>query len=122
MPKYVTFFSYTSEAWARMVDHPDDRAEAARAAIEGVGGELLAFYWMLGPSDGFAIYSVPNEIAAASLGAAVAATDQMARQETFQVLDMDERKRALELADAVARTYRPPGAPRDWREGYDELG
>ncbi len=122
MPKYVTFFSYTSEAWARMVERPDDRAEAARAAIEGVGGELLAFYWMLGHSDGFAIYSVPNEIAAASLGAAVAGTNQMARQETFQVLDMDEGKQALELAGAVTRSYRPPGAPRDWREGYDQLG
>lgn len=122
MPKYVTFFSYTSEAWARMVERPDDRAAAARAAIEGVGGELLAFYWMFGPSDGFAIYSVPHEIAAASLGAGVAGTNQVARQETFQVLDMDEGKQALELAAAVARSYRPPGAPRDWREGYDQLG
>ena len=24
MPKYVTFFSYTGEAWARMVKRPDD--------------------------------------------------------------------------------------------------
>lgn len=122
MPKYVTFFSYTSDAWARMVQRPDDRAAAARAAIEGVGGELLAFYWMFGPSDGFAIYSVPHEIAAASLGVSVAGTSQVARQETFQVLDMDEGKQALELAAAVARSYRPPGAPRDWREGYDQLG
>ena len=122
MPKYVTFFSYTSDAWARMVERPDDRPAAARAAIEGVGGELLAFYWMFGPSDGFAIYSVPHEIAAASLGAGVAGTNQVARQETFQVLDMDEGKQALELAREVARSYRPPGAPADWREGYDQLG
>jgi uncharacterized protein with GYD domain len=122
MPKYVTFFTYTSEAWGRMVEHPDDRAEAARAVIEGVGGDLMAFFWMMGPSDGFAVYSVPHEVAAASLGAAVAGTGQVARQETFQVLDMDEGKRALELAGAVSRSYRPPGAPRDWREGYDQLG
>ena len=122
MPRYVTFFSYTSEAWARMVKRPDDRTEAVRSAIEAVGGELLAFYWMLGHSDGFAIYSVPHEIAAASLGAAVAGTNQLARQQTFQVLDMNEGKQALELASEVARSYRPPGAPRDWREGYDQLG
>ena len=122
MPKYVTFFSYTSEAWARMVKRPDDRTEAVRSAIEAVGGELLAFYWMLGHSDGFAIYSVPHEIAAASLGAAVAGTNQLARQQTFHVLDMNEGKQALELAGEVARSYRPPGAPRDWREGYDQLG
>ncbi len=122
MPTYVTFFNYTGEAWARMVDHPADRAEAARSAIEAVGGELRAFYWMLGPSDGFAVYTVPSEVAAASLGAGVAGSGAVARQQTFQVIEMDAARQALELAAAVARSYRPPGAPADWREGYDQLG
>lgn len=122
MPKYVTFFTYSGEAWARMVRDPADRAEAARAAIEQIGGELEGFYWMMGPSDGFVIYSVPDEVAAASLAAAAAGTRRITRLETFQVLDMDEGRRALERAAEVARAYRPPGAPRDWREGYDQLG
>ena len=29
MPTYVTFFTYTADAWARMVDDPPNRAEAA---------------------------------------------------------------------------------------------
>ncbi len=122
MPKYATFFTYSGDAWARMVNDPADRAAAVRAAIEGVGGELMAFFWMMGPWDGFAVYSVPDEVAAASLAVGVARTGRVARLETFQVIDMDEGKRALELAGEVARSYRPPGAPRDWREGYDELG
>jgi uncharacterized protein with GYD domain len=122
MPKYVTFFTYTDEAWAQMVKDPDDRAEAARAAIEAVGGELTAFYWMMGPSDGFAVYSMPHEIAAASVSAAVAGTGRVTGHQTYQVLDMEEGRQALELAREVARSYRPPGAPRDWREGYDQLG
>ena len=122
MPKYVTFFTYTLDAWARMVDRPEDRAEAARTAIEAVGGELMGFYWMMGPSDGFAVYSVPNEVAAASLAAGVAGSGRVARQETFQVMDVDESRQALEQAAAVARSYRPPGALADWREGYDQLG
>jgi uncharacterized protein with GYD domain len=122
MPKYVSFFSYTAEAWARMVKHPEDRAEAARTAIEGAGGRLESFYWMFGPWDGFVVYSVPDEMAAASLSAVASGTGRLFRQETFQVLDMDDGRRALERAAAVARTYRPPGALTDWREGYDELG
>src|SRR5262245_6689076 len=105
-----------------MVQDPADRAAASRAAIEAVGGELMAFYWMMGPADGFAVYSVPHEVAAASLAAAVAGSGRIVRQKTFQVLDMEEGHKALELARDVARSYRPPGAPRDWREGYDELG
>jgi uncharacterized protein with GYD domain len=121
MPKYVSFFSYTGEAWSRMVEHPADRASAARAAIEGAGGEMESFYWMLGSADGFVVYTMPDEIAAASYSAAVSASGRLARQETFQVLDMDDGRRALERAREVSLNYRPPGAPTDWRAEYDAL-
>jgi uncharacterized protein with GYD domain len=122
MPKYVSFFSYTGEAWARMLERPEDRAEAARAAIEGAGGRMEGFYWMMGPSDGFVVYSMPDEMAAAAYSAAVVSSGRLARQETFQVLDMADGQRALERASEVSRAYRPPGAPGDWMEGYDQLG
>ena len=122
MPTYVTFFTYTAEAWARMVDDPPNRAEAAAEAIAGAGGELIAFYWMLGNDDGFAVYEMPDEIAAAGLAAAVARTGRLERSRTFQVLDMDAGRRAVERARELARAYRPPGAPADWWAEYDRLG
>ena len=122
MPTYVTFFTYTAEAWARMVDDPPNRAEAAAEAIAGAGGELIAFYWMLGNDDGFAVYEMPDEIAAAGLAAAVARTGRLERSRTFQVLDMDTGRRAVERARELARAYRPPGAPADWWAEYDRLG
>ena len=30
MAKYVTFFTYTSEAWARMIQNPGDRTATVR--------------------------------------------------------------------------------------------
>jgi uncharacterized protein with GYD domain len=122
MPKYVSFFSYTGDAWAQMVEHPADRAEAARAAIEGAGGEMESFYWMLGNADGFVIYSMPDEVAAAAYSAAVSGSGRLARQETFQVLDMTGGREALERAREVSADYRPPGAPVDWKAEYDQLG
>ncbi|HVG99734.1 MAG TPA: GYD domain-containing protein [Miltoncostaeaceae bacterium] len=122
MPTYVTFFTYTADAWARMVDDPPNRAEAAAEAIAGAGGELIAFYWMLGNDDGFAVYEMPDEIAAAGLAAAVARTGRLERSRTFQVLDMDAGRRAVERARELARAYRPPGAPADWCAEYDRLG
>jgi uncharacterized protein with GYD domain len=122
MPKYVSFFSYTGDAWGRMVETPADRAEAARAAIEGAGGRMESFYWMMGHSDGFVVYSMPDEVAAAAYSAAVSSSGRLARQETFQVLDMAEGQRALERARDVARAYRPPGASGDWMAEYDQLG
>ncbi len=43
MPLYLSKFSYTPETWARLVDSPEDRAEAARSYIESVGGKLHGF-------------------------------------------------------------------------------
>lgn len=122
MPMYVTFFRYTADAWARMVDDPPDREEAAAEAIAAAGGELIAFYWMMGNDDGFAVYEMPDEISAAALGAAVARTGRLERSRTFQVLDMDEGRRAVARARDLARAYRPPGAPSNWRAEYDRLG
>jgi uncharacterized protein with GYD domain len=122
MPTYVTFFTYTAEAWAGMVDDPPDRAEATAQAIAAAGGRLISFYWMLGNDDGFAVYEMPDEIAAAGLSAAVARTGRLERSRTFQVLDVDAGRQAVERARELARAYRPPGAPADWCEEYDRLG
>lgn len=34
MPMYLTQFSYTPETWARLIENPEDRREAARTYIE----------------------------------------------------------------------------------------
>ena len=44
MPMYLTRFSYTPETWARLIQKPEDRREAARAYIESVGGKLHGFW------------------------------------------------------------------------------
>ena len=122
MPRYVSFFSYTGEAWGHMVDNPADRAEAARAAIEDAGGRMETFYWTLGRYDGFVIYTMPDVVAVAAFSAAVSASGRLSRVETFQVLGAAEATSALERAASVSRAYRPPGAPSDWRAEYDSLG
>ena len=122
MSKYVSFFSYTGEAWGQMVNDPADRAEAAQAAIERAGGEMDSFYWTLGHFDGFVVFTMPDAVAAAAYSAAVCASGRIARQETFQVLGQADARAALERAGEVSRSYRPPGAPANWRAEYDALG
>jgi uncharacterized protein with GYD domain len=122
MPTYVSFFSYTGEAWGQMVSEPADRADAAQAAIEQAGGRMESFYWTLGHFDGFVVYTMPDAVAVAAYSAAVCASGRIARQETFQVLGRADAQEALERAGAVSHVYRPPGAPADWRVEYDALG
>jgi hypothetical protein len=46
MAKYVVFFTYSSETWARMIQSPGDRTAALRQLADSVGGSVECLYWM----------------------------------------------------------------------------
>ena len=52
---YLTRFSYTPEAWTRMMKNPEDRGQAARKYIESVGGKLDGFWYAFGEYDGYCL-------------------------------------------------------------------
>ena len=40
MAKYVSFFTYTSDAWARMIQRPGDRTTTIRQVADSLGGSV----------------------------------------------------------------------------------
>jgi uncharacterized protein with GYD domain len=122
MARYLTFFSYTGEATARMVARPEDRAEAARAVIEAAGGRLEAFYWTFGDHDGLAIYDVPDVRDAAAILIAASSSGRLRALRSIELLDASEIRAVLERARAVAASYEPPGGRGPWHQEYDSLG
>ena len=44
MPFYMTQFAYTPEAWAALVDNPEDRSAPVRELTESMGGRLVSWY------------------------------------------------------------------------------
>jgi uncharacterized protein with GYD domain len=109
MAKYLWFFSYTSEAAARMIDKPGDRAAAAAKLAEAAGGTLECFYWMLGPHDGVAIIDVPDAAAAAGVSLGIAGGGALKSLESHQLLTMEEAASALGTGKAVRAAYQLPG-------------
>lgn len=122
MAKYVSFFSYTGEAWSRMVDTPENRAVAARRLIEEIGGRMEVFYWMFGEWDGLVIFDVPDTASAAAFSARVTSSGLLRRIKTLQLIEMEEARVGLELAKSAELAYAPPGAERRWLADYDALG
>jgi len=122
MLRYVSFFSYTGEAWERMIKRPGNRAHAARALIEEIGGEMEAFYWMLGGWDGLVIYQVPDVASAAALSGRVTSSGLLKGVSTHQLISSDEGHSALQMAKAAGDAYQPPGTQRGWRSDYETLG
>jgi uncharacterized protein with GYD domain len=112
MAKYVTFFTYTSEAWARMIQSPGDRTAAVRQLTDSLGGSVESAYWMFGPYDGLVISDVPDSISAAALSVTVGSTGSFKHLETHELLNQDQLSQVLSRSKDLTQAYQPPGQQR----------
>ncbi len=106
MPKFITFFSYTSESAKAMINKPSDRSVAVRQLVESMGGTVESFYWMQGKHDGFVISSLPDGASGAAISLAVASSGAVSGIQSHQLFDRDEQ--AAIVAAAKKATYKPP--------------
>jgi uncharacterized protein with GYD domain len=107
MPLYLSRFSYTNDAIKALVDHPQDRAEAASEAAESLGVKLIGFWYALGEFDGVLLAEAPDNATVAALAMLVGQTGALSRFETTVLLNMDEAQQAMRAA--ASASYRPPG-------------
>jgi uncharacterized protein with GYD domain len=108
MPLYLTRFSYTPQTWARLIQNPEDRREAARSYIESVGGKLHGFWYAFGPHDGFTLWEAPDNVSMAAVALAIGAGGALSPLETTVLLTVEETMDAMRRAEQVR--YRPPGS------------
>jgi uncharacterized protein with GYD domain len=108
MPLYLSRFSYTPEAWARMITKPEDRREAARSYIESVGGKLHGFWYAFGPADGYTLWEAPDNTSMAAVALAISGGGALSSLDTTVLLTVEETIEALQRAEQVK--YRRPGA------------
>ena len=109
MSRYASFFSYSSEAWARMINAPGDRTAALRQVLASVGGSLESIHWMFGPYDGIAILDVPDSVSAAAVSIAVGSTGVFKHLETHELFTQEQLGETLARARDVTQVYEPPG-------------
>jgi uncharacterized protein with GYD domain len=107
MAMYLTRFSYTPETWARLIQNPEDRREAARAYIESVGGKLHGFWYGFGEHDGWNLWEAPDNVSMAAVVLAIGAGGALSSCETTVLLSVEELLQALGKAKTVR--YRKPG-------------
>ena len=107
MPMYLTRFSYTPEAWARLAKNPEDRRDAARTYIESVGGKLHGFWYAFGEFDGYTLWEAPDNVSMAAVAIAIGSGGALSKVETTVLMTVEETLEALSRAGSV--NYRPPG-------------
>jgi uncharacterized protein with GYD domain len=107
MAVYLMRFSYTPETWARLIQNPEDRRDAARTYLEQVGGTLQGFWYGFGEYDGYAILEAPDNVSAAGAVIAIAAGGALSSVETTVLMTVEETLEALAKSKSIG--YRPPG-------------
>lgn len=108
MPFYLMRFSYTPEAWSRMIKKPEDRREVARSVVEKLGGKLHGFWYSFGQHDGLVLIEAPDNISAAAFSVGISAGGALSSSETTVLLTVEETIEMLQKAQTLP--YRPPGA------------
>jgi uncharacterized protein with GYD domain len=107
MPLYLTRFSYTPETWARLIQHPEDRRNAATAYIEAVGGKLHGFWYAFGEHDGYNLWEAPDNVSMAAVALAIGSGGALSSVETTVLLTVEETLEALGQASSIG--YWRPG-------------
>ena len=109
MPLYMIQASYTSEAWSRLVQRPEDRAGALKPVIDRLGGQLLSWYYSFGDYDVVVMVDLPSNITAAAASMAIAAGKAVKDIKTTALMSPDDGFDAMLLAQGAG--YQPPTGP-----------
>jgi uncharacterized protein with GYD domain len=105
MPRYLVQASYTPEGFKGLQkDKGSGRKAAVAKAVEAAGGKLEAFYYAFGADDAVLIFDLPDNVTAAAVALAVAATG-LVQIRTTPLLTVEEVDQALQKKI----NYKAPG-------------
>jgi len=107
MPTYMVQASYTSTAWNKLVQRPENRMEALTPVVEKLGGRILAWYYTFGDYDVVVLFDVPDNVNAAAFSMAIAGSGAVKGFKTTILMSPDDGFDAMLLAQGAG--YRPPG-------------
>jgi uncharacterized protein with GYD domain len=107
MAHYLFQGGYAPEAWAGLIENPEDRTAVVRAALESIGGQLDARYYTFGTDDFVGLAEVPDNIQAAAVSIAVASTGRYRNFRLTPLLTAQDMVQAMQGAGKVS--FRPAG-------------
>jgi uncharacterized protein with GYD domain len=107
VPTYLIQLAYTADAWAAMVNQPQNRLEAVRPIVEKLGGRFEHAWLAFGEYDIVGVVELPENTDAAAFSMAVAAGGAVKAFKTTPLLSVEEGVEAMRKAQGAG--YRRPG-------------
>lgn len=105
MSYYLIQIAYTPETWATLVKNPQNRLEAVRRPVEGLGGSIVGGWLAFGEYDIIGVLQMPDNTSAAALSIAISAGGAAKGVKTTPLMAWEEGVEALKkAADAGFRS------------------
>jgi uncharacterized protein with GYD domain len=108
MSYYLMQVAYTPEGWQTLVKSPQNRVEAVRPSIEGLGGKIENAWYSFGEYDVTLVLQMPDNVSAAALSIAFAAGGALKTVKTTPLLTATEAMEAMKKASTAG--YRAASA------------
>jgi uncharacterized protein with GYD domain len=108
MPLFLLQLAYTDKAWATMVRNPQNRLDAVRPVVQGLGGTPVFKAMAFGEYDVVAIVDMPNHVSAAAFSIAISSGGAVKTVKTTPLLTMEESVEAMRRAGQARTHYKPP--------------
>ena len=106
MALYMYQVSYTSEAWATLVQKPQDRAKAIQPMARKLKGRIRDVYFTFGDYDLIVIAEFPDNESAAGFSMAASAGGALKAIKTTPLMTVPKGVAAMRKAKRVR--YTPP--------------
>jgi uncharacterized protein with GYD domain len=98
MPHFLHQVAYSREGWEALLEHPQNRIEAVRPAIEKLGGKIETAWFAFGEFDVVVITDLPDNVSAAGIAMAFAGGGACKSVITTPLLSAEEAVQALQKA------------------------
>ena len=108
MAHYMLRWKISADSAKHFIAMPEDRTIAARMLVEGFGGTLINYYFMLGEYDGVAIAEFEDHVAVTACSLKAASTGAFSRFETTALLTAREAEVAMRRAKGARVNYKAP--------------
>ena len=95
---YLIQAAYSQDALRAMIQNPHDRTNALRGPIESLGGKIHNLFLSFGDYDAVLLVEMPNNVAAAAIAIAIAASGACKNIKTTPLMTVAEGIEALKKA------------------------
>lgn len=105
MPKFVVLASFTSEHWARLLEHPEAAVMGIERAADAVGAEVDLLQLMLGEHDVLGVIDAPDSLTQAAISVAMASTGVFRSFVTHELIAVADLPAVVAKANATGMGF-----------------